>query len=325
MPMPESAPAQQTSPIAFGEDLSHLVKKAEIGGLIQDKKFLPVAPNHGFLKMHWRGNYELETEGLEYPEVLPEVIDHYLVPGVDLCRTRRPGEPVAAGFDMSQLQNSRQGAMYIPAETVVHVPATKVGDTVIPAVTYDGYLRSMDCKSKTGTEGVYYFDPFERPSMPMPGKEYQRKFDRGAFNRWRLQLVKMGVLPPAPPAIVEEFRAKIEKHYRRVESDIRLPDPVRERRLLAYQNRMDAISAVASGDRGEAKRLLELKVVDAPMLTEVDEERITRLLSAGIPAVDVPKLLRDIPPEWVAEVVAKSAPAPEKPKKGGKPDGKEST
>lgn len=227
MPIPENNPATTMATPAAGESLSDLIRDADPGrtGTVNA---LPISPNFPFFLMHWPTNWQVEEDGFDGPTWLPYLSPHIILPGCNLNRTIRKGEPATAAYDQAVLRNVRRGATYLDVER---------------HRTPDGgkYLREAPCRDpRSGREGVYYLDAFTTPKDAIPGRRLRFHFNRAASNGWRLHLVQSGILSPPPLQILEEIIGRKQRKVGRVRGNMK--DISQEE----YDRRVDAAVDVAA-------------------------------------------------------------------------------
>lgn len=218
MAIPQSDPSTTPAVAADGGGLSALIRDADPGRTGTASR-LPISPNFPFFLVHWPTNWQVESEGLEAPTWLPYLSQHVILPGCNLNRTIRKGEPATAAYDAAVLRNVRRGATYLDVERHRLQNGSK-------------YLKEAPCRDpRTGREGIYYLDGFTVPRDAIPGRRLRFRFDRGASNRWRLHLVASGVIRPPSRQILEEILGRKQRKLVRVQGHTNLPSEEYERRV----------------------------------------------------------------------------------------------
>jgi hypothetical protein len=199
MPVPHTDTAPSAT-AAEASGLSALIRDAA-PGQFGEVTALPVRPNFPFFLLHWPSAWQVEHEGLEEPTWIPLLAQQVILPGCNLHRTLRRGEPPSAAYDAAVLRNTRRGAVFLDVERH-RAP--------------DGgrYLREAPCRDpRSGREGVYYLDAFTKPLDAIPGRRLRFVRDRAASNRWCLSLVEPGVLSAPSEQVVDEV---LRRHANRV-------------------------------------------------------------------------------------------------------------
>lgn len=218
MAIPRNDSSSSPAVAADGGGLSALIRDADPGRTGTASR-LPIAPNFPFFLIHWATNWQVESVGLEGPTWLPYLSRHVILPGCNLNRTIRKGEPATAAYDTAVLRNVRKGATYLDVERHLLQDGGK-------------YLKEAPCRDpRTGREGVYYLDGFTVPRDAIPGRKLRFKFDRGASNRWRLHLVESGVIRAPSQQILEDELNRKRRRLSRVQGHTNLPADEYERRV----------------------------------------------------------------------------------------------
>ena len=211
---------------------------------------IAASPNAEFLLRHHPGVWDAEAEGLETRTWLPDIGKLVLVAGAHLVRTRKEGEDPAESFKHSRQVDGENGWTHLDANATI--PAECLPEGVPPG----GYIRAIQCRDpRTGQLGLRHVEAWEVPAAPRPGAPQRFKFDRGAYNRWRLWLVTSGqIAPPTEDTILEMQAAKAGRPARH--ASLPIPDELRKQRVaLAEQNlKMMAESVVPKANDAEPKR-----------------------------------------------------------------------
>ena len=191
MPIPSTETEQQSISVDAG-GLSALIRDAD-PGRVGSASALPIAPNFPFFLLHWPTNWQVGIDGLDAPMWVPYLSRHLILPGCNLNRTIRKGEPPTAAYDAAVLRNIRRGVTYLDVERHRLLNGGK-------------YLREARARDpRTGREGIYYLDGFTNPKDAIPGRRLRFTFDRAASNRWGLHLVESGILRAPSPQVLEEL------------------------------------------------------------------------------------------------------------------------
>ncbi len=166
---------------------------------------LPIPANQAFFYMHWPGEWHPETAGLEQATWLPLLSKHILLPGCNLNRTLRKGEPPEAAYDQAVLKNTRRGAVYL-------LP------TVHRLASGGKYIRQADCRNpRNNAPGIYYLEAWQQPRDYIPGRRLKFNFDRAGYNKFRLRMVQLGVIRSPSPSIIDDLlrRRRSDRNRRR--------------------------------------------------------------------------------------------------------------
>lgn len=229
MPVPGTAPVSQPQT----QDALAAVQSADLAGVVADRSVVRVdRKSHPFLLRHHVSNWELATEGLEAPMLLPEIVPHVLMPGAGGIRTTNRGEVPQDGWRKAVAEAKDLDWHYIPS-------ALQITDTThLPAGVIAGsWIRGTQAQhTKTREVFTWYHTPWDVP-IATPRDSVQRwRFDRAAFNRWRLHLVLTGVLPKPLESVIDELRARYAHHVSRAKGS---NNPDREHK----KNKIDAAEA----------------------------------------------------------------------------------
>lgn len=196
---------------------------------VESRELLKVEANCAFFLVHYPENWECVLEGLEGPTWLPVLQRDWLMPGVNMKRTRRRDEPVEAMYDQSHLKISRDGGVILPQ--------------TINLDGVDGYLRSIPCKHpRNGLEGTFYLDAWEVPVV-RPGKKVKFNRDAAAYNQWRLALVQQGYIDAANPALISDKLERAQEHMERHSGKVELTAEARARIVDAATEKLERLSA----------------------------------------------------------------------------------
>ena len=240
VPKKTTTPAAQASP---GAGLASLIRDAT-AGRTGAALALPIAPNYPFFLMHWPSNWQVESVGLKEPTWLPYLSRHTILPGCNLNRTLRQGEKASAAYDQAVLANMRKGAEYLDVER--------------HTVNGGKYLREAPCRdTRNGREGTFYLDAFTPPRDAIPGRRLKFVFDRAAYNKWRLELVLEGVLPPPSRQILEEVIGQKRRRLGRVQGHTNLSKEEYDRRVGAAAELVERFAGakIPAPKRGRGSRM----------------------------------------------------------------------
>lgn len=201
MPVPRTSPPA-VEPVA---NMAGLLKAPR--QQLAESGVLAMAPGDPFmLKHHW-SSWEVAGEGLDEGACwLPKLKKHTLRPGVNHTHTLRRGQTPQEGHEDGFEIERRAGWTFLEQHPLdaTHRPA---------GVSEGPYMREVDVRHpRTGTTGVAFLEAWQVPLPTMPGdEEGQRfKFDRGAYNRWRLWLVESGQIAPPLPHVIAKITSRYE-------------------------------------------------------------------------------------------------------------------
>lgn len=228
MPIPPNA-------IEGGNAFSGQIRPANLAE-VESRELLKMEANSPFFLVHYPQNWECVSEGLKGPTWLPVLQRDWLMPGVNMKRTRRRDEPVEAMYDQSHLKIQRDGGVILPQ--------------TISAGGVDGYLRSIPCKHpRNGIEGTFYLDAWEVPSL-RPGKRPKFNRDAAGYNQWRLALVEEGHIASADPSIISEKLERATMHLERHSGKVELTAEARERIVGAATEKVERMSGAKVPRKG---------------------------------------------------------------------------
>lgn len=240
-------------PASVATNYAALMQPIDPGGTSAESR-IAASPNAEFLLRHHPGVWDPAGEGLEETTWLPDIGKQVLVAGAHLVRTRRQGEDAVESFKHSRAVDAERGWTHLDAN--VSIPAECLPDGVPPG----GYIRALKCRDpRTGAIGLRYVEAWEVPAAPRPGAPQRFRFDRAAYNRWRLWLVTSGqVAPPTEDTILEMQAAKSGRPARH--ASLPIPDELRKQRVALAEANLklmsDAVVPAANGatsKKGRAK------------------------------------------------------------------------
>lgn len=170
---------------------------------------------------------------------LPELTEVPVVPGANLCRTLKRGEPPENAYREQLTWFARSGRIAIPMDAIV-------GDIA-------GYVRNTPCRNPlNGRSGLYHFDAWSIPKVVREGKGVKYHRDQYAFNAWRLELVRhgwrrpngtTGRLPDIDPDVIAMQLDRAKYHLARKEAEVNLPP-------RAYDNEVEVREAIVEAVSG---------------------------------------------------------------------------
>ena len=158
---------------------------------------LRVRPNERFFLTHYAeydGAWEVQTEGLDRPRLLPTLTKSIEAPGVNGYRMLRTGDPPARAYSLAHTQIRERGGVVLPHAIVVAGEA--------------GYMARVPC-SHRGASGFFYHEKWITYDQPRPGKRPKPRMDRAAYNRWRAALVDDGHVAPPSAGLLSTMRRRL--------------------------------------------------------------------------------------------------------------------
>lgn len=215
-------------------NLGHLLKAP----VAQASTRTPVCdPSERFFLRHWPREWECEeVDGS--PVWLPILGPHLLKPGTTNIRTlaKHEAHRPHLAYEFSVMSSRRDGWIYID-------PDTAVPDDCLPdGVPEGGYLRSLDCVSRSGIAGEKWVEAWEVPVPTLPGEPQRWRFDRASYNRWRKHLVDSEQVPAPDAEWLTMKRDTVSKHLRRTKAKP-LPTDLRAEMVAKHQARLDMIDS----------------------------------------------------------------------------------
>lgn len=207
-------------------DLSKLLRDAD-AGRTGTALALPIAPNYPFFLMHWPTNWQVQSLGLDGPTWVPYLSRHVILPGCNLNRTIKRGEPPTAAYDAAVLKNIRKGATYLDVQRHRLADGRK-------------YLQQAPARDpRTGREGIFFLDAWQTPRDAIQGRRLRFQFDRAAYNAWAISLVVAGVISAPVQQVLEEVTRTKQKRLVRVQGHTNLEPAEYKRRVKAAQVTLD--------------------------------------------------------------------------------------
>lgn len=207
---------------------------------IQEPPSGGVAPQ---LLRHHPSNWEIgDVDGVVY--WLPEICVHPVFPGAAGIRTRGPQDPVEASWEDAKHREEKKGWVYIDCDQ-------PVPDHALPAGMPRGSLpvRQYEVRDPaTGATGVRWEEAWKIPMPSLPDERQVWKFDRPAYNRWRLWLVETGQVAPPLEHVIRRRLANLADRVARVPTHV--SDDVRKRMLEPRQ----AVAKAAEQAKVPAKK-----------------------------------------------------------------------
>jgi hypothetical protein len=198
---------------------------------------LPVAANFPFFYVHHWENWELETQGLDEPTWLPALQRESVRPGVDNHRQKRkPDDPDEIMYLDAQDLLRRKNITILSQEIRLDVG----GHAVV------GYADQAACRNPlTKATGTYHMERWSRPKRKREGQRLKFSFDRGAYNRWRLELVRQGFIAAPDETIIREKIDRAVYHRGRNAAKTGLAEDVRDGLVAKADARVAEMKAAA--------------------------------------------------------------------------------
>lgn len=194
-------------------------------------------PNSPFFLVFYpraRGNWSAERiepgDGVADDEVgvwwLPVLQNEPIIPGLNGHRTLKGdnADPRDA-YEQAHQAIARAGGIVLPKEL--------------------GYMKERPCVHPlTQRSGVRYFDAWSKPRVTLEGQRLKFDFDRQRFNRWRLSLLRDGLIPPPLPHMIDMTRARIASRVERRAALVGLDAEVKQAHVGAARD-ADALAQQA--------------------------------------------------------------------------------
>lgn len=226
-------PSQSVDPTTgLAESFSGLIQQSGEGSDGELKPALPVRPNYKFFLHHWASEWsvvdidvEVEVDGKMKKKKesfwVPTLAKHVVHPGVNMNRTLKTGETPRGAYDGQILLNIRQGSTYLDlADFRTRLPDGRLYRSQAPAR-----------HPQTGAEGIYFLETLMKPRDKVDNKRLKFDIDRPAYNRWRLDLVRLGVVRPPAPAVLRAKVQHLKGEIGRCEAMVKLDAETRRRRV----------------------------------------------------------------------------------------------
>lgn len=192
-------------------------------------------PNYPFLLRHHGRTWHVESEGLDGPTLLPEIVHHILMPGCNGIRTRNKGEAVERSYEDAVAAAKAKGWHYIPLAPITDRNHLPDGIPAGPPV------RSLLARHPlTGNVSPVYLEAWQVPIETLPDEPQQYRFDRASYNRWRKHLVETGVIPPALASVKTAIRKRAAGHVANIQGRTATDPQVKAANLERANERLDA-------------------------------------------------------------------------------------
>lgn len=206
---------------------------------------LVMQPEYPFvLAYHPDVEWTRETAGLDEPTFLPRLQRISCMPGVAGAKSVGEGEDPQRSWETLLTNCQRKGWRIIP------------GDVVVDGVV--GYGRAYEVRSKSRLSGHAYRLRWEVPKARARGQRQKFGMDRAGYNRWRLRLVELGIVPPMDEVMADEMRRRAVRHRERREAEINLADAAKTKLLALDDERIEGIDTAARVQPGDTHGVREL-------------------------------------------------------------------
>jgi hypothetical protein len=256
-------PSSLATPTPAAADLAAMMRAVDPAQTASVAR-LALAPNEQFFLRHHPGQWDAESVGLTEVTWLPDISKLVLLPGAHLVRTRKKGDTPNETFRNALNVDGNKGWVHLDPNDAIPADYLPAG---VPA---GGYLRSLPCKDpRSSAEGVRYVEAWDVPRAPVPGQPQKFKYDRGAYNRWRLWLVTSGKIKPPTEDVLGEMQAAKAGRPARVAS-LPIPDDLRRIRVEAAEAVLQDMAGAVTP--GPARKPVDDDAVAAER-ARLDEER----------------------------------------------------
>lgn len=209
--------------------------QAELVGVGSDPQLLEAEPNFELAFVHWPGTFEVQREGFAEPTIVHELSARSLEPGVAGVKARKKTDSKASTrwFDARKRVEERGGVWIDPYEHT--------------------FLKAVKCRSRRGLSGRFFFPAWVRLKT-IPGAGTRQVSDVAAYNTWRAELARLGVLPAPMVEQLQPLVTAAQSKVDRLRADRTIQPGVREELLAEAEAELnDTVAAVrrALGVEGE--------------------------------------------------------------------------
>ena len=211
-----------------------------------DDTRIRATPNESFFLRHHPNQWELATEGLDGPTILPIIARHTILPGQSGIRTIKEGQHPSAAYKHAKRDDEDRGWVYL-------APLDPIPAAMLPAgMPEGGYLRDLDCRDvHTTATGSYFLEAWDVPEAVPPGAVQTFRHDRAAYNRWRAWLVETGKVPQPAPAIKRALVGRVEQRLVEAETLVWPSDHLAKRKIKEATARRDQASKAEAPEVAE--------------------------------------------------------------------------
>lgn len=224
--MPTPSPSGSASSTGKSDSFSGLFTDSD-EKTAGDRAALPIAPNFKFFYLHWPSEWSVQSDGFEGSEAwwLPTLAKHVVRPGINMNRTLKRDEPATAAYDRQMMKNRQEGAEYL-----------ELSDWRTKVDGGGSYRREAFARDpRTKRAGKHFSEAFATPRDKLPNRRLKFDFDRGAYNRWLLKLVQLGVIVPPSRSVIREHLRMRGERLDRARSFTGLEDSEKKRRTKEAQ------------------------------------------------------------------------------------------
>lgn len=237
MAMPAQEPTAQDLVPATANMASLLAAPKPVDATGQGRLLLEPRPR--FFLWFTLAAWEVVSEGLSGPRLLPVLVCQPVVPGANGIRTRAKNEAEEASWVGGIKEWADKGRQLLDPNRVI--PAS----CLPPGVPEGPYIREIPCAHpRYKTPGSYFCEAWDVPNPPTPGMPQSFKRDRGAYNRWRASLVDEKVVPGPPDAVVQNMLRNADRAINRTRIS-NAPADVRDERVKDAKAKKASIEAAA--------------------------------------------------------------------------------
>ena len=247
MPVPEPAASKSESANQDAIALLRGATGAKVGG---DKLMVVPRRSYMFLLRHHESNWDLATEGLAGPMLLPEIVPQYLMAGAAGMRTANRGEDITGMYRDAKAAAIAKGWHYIDVKLDVTDP------THLPTGADPGpWIRTVKAMLQGTTDVIdYHFTPWMVPVRTPADLPQKWRHDAASYNRWRLHLCLTGAIPSPIESVIEDYRARFGTHVDRARGYNNPDRDHKNQKIAAVQAIADVVkSAVLPGEKPKAK------------------------------------------------------------------------
>jgi len=221
-------------------DLVALMDRTQSSAEVDEVR-INAKPGWPFLLRCHPTQWEIATEGLDEPTALPIVMRQTLAVGCDGVRTLSKNErhKPSLAYEKAVYDSERRGFIYPPmtVEDPKHIPAG-MGPGLIQ--------YKYKCSHPRKGSGTYYGEIWDVPQQTAPGKPQRFRRDNAAFNRWRLDLVRSGIVPDIDDATFSELVHRAHGRLRRAMTVRHSTAEVHEDIVMEKRELVDIVEAMVT-------------------------------------------------------------------------------
>lgn len=185
--------------------------------------------------------WEVATEGLDAPALVPVLSPVFAVPGSAGMKTAGKGEPPETVWSDALKVHQAKGSVLLDPNAVIPSEFLPAG---VPPGTY---CRELPCVGpRTGRAGTYFCEPWDVPTARVAGLPQRFKRDRGAYNKWRKSLVDQAVVA-CPEEVAAGLLDTAERAVVRARN-LPMSGEVRDGKVSAALANLNAVKAATGSD-----------------------------------------------------------------------------